>query len=223
MRNLTQVEGMSLEVLRAGIRWDFESVPQYLDMLERNGVGAQHRRLRRPLRVRTYVMGEAATERAATPENQAMKRAACWKRCAPGRSASPPAPRLRTTAAAASRCLAPRRRNRAAHAGRRLREAGAACSCSPRAAYPHPVPRGAGARLDAPGGDRRAAPQQHQPDAVFTDLDAIAERTGERPLPVGAVSCCPLSMDFTLRSPYVFEGCEPGKPALPLKASFSQN
>src|SRR4051794_14742667 len=37
MRNLTQVEGMSLEVLRQGIRWDFETVPQYLDMLERQG------------------------------------------------------------------------------------------------------------------------------------------------------------------------------------------
>src|SRR5215471_16656723 len=37
MRNLTQVEGMSLEVLRTGIRWEFESVPEYLDMLERGG------------------------------------------------------------------------------------------------------------------------------------------------------------------------------------------
>src|SRR4026209_3022083 len=37
MRNLTQVEGMSLDALRAGIRWDFETVPQYLDMLERGG------------------------------------------------------------------------------------------------------------------------------------------------------------------------------------------
>src|SRR5262245_5999692 len=37
MRNLTQVEGMSLDVLRAGIRWEFESVPQYLDMLGRQG------------------------------------------------------------------------------------------------------------------------------------------------------------------------------------------
>ena len=27
MRNLTQVEGMSLEVLRAGIRWEFETLP----------------------------------------------------------------------------------------------------------------------------------------------------------------------------------------------------
>ena len=37
MKNLTQVEGMSLEVLRAGLRWEFETVPQYLDMLERQG------------------------------------------------------------------------------------------------------------------------------------------------------------------------------------------
>src|SRR4051812_6042824 len=39
MRNLTQVEGMSLEVLRQGIRWEFETVPEYLDMLERQGAG----------------------------------------------------------------------------------------------------------------------------------------------------------------------------------------
>src|SRR2546428_60078 len=37
MRNLTQVEGMSLDALRAGIRWDFQTVPQYLDMLESRG------------------------------------------------------------------------------------------------------------------------------------------------------------------------------------------
>jgi N-acyl-D-amino-acid deacylase len=37
MRNPTQVEGMSLEVLREAVRWDFESVAQYLDMLERRG------------------------------------------------------------------------------------------------------------------------------------------------------------------------------------------
>src|SRR3954465_14643433 len=31
MKNLTQVEGMSLAALRAGIRWEFESLPEYLD------------------------------------------------------------------------------------------------------------------------------------------------------------------------------------------------
>src|ERR1700749_5284935 len=39
MRNLTHVEGISLDALRSGIRWEFESFPQYLDMLERLGVG----------------------------------------------------------------------------------------------------------------------------------------------------------------------------------------
>jgi N-acyl-D-aspartate/D-glutamate deacylase len=35
MRNLTHVEGMSLDALRTGTDWDFESFPEYLDMLER--------------------------------------------------------------------------------------------------------------------------------------------------------------------------------------------
>src|SRR5882724_8532823 len=39
MRNLTHVEGMSLDALRAGIRWGFESFAEYLEMLERSGVG----------------------------------------------------------------------------------------------------------------------------------------------------------------------------------------
>src|SRR4026207_464390 len=37
VEDLPQVEGISLEVLRMGVRWDFETVPQYLDMLERHG------------------------------------------------------------------------------------------------------------------------------------------------------------------------------------------
>jgi N-acyl-D-aspartate/D-glutamate deacylase len=36
---------------------------------------------------------------------------------------------------------------------------------------------------------------------------------------VGAISCCPLSMDFTLHSPYTFEGLESWQPALPLKGA----
>src|SRR5687768_2399948 len=68
MRNLTQVEGMSLEVLRSGVRWDFETVPQYLDMLERQGAALNVAAFVGHSSVRTYVMGEAATERVATPD-----------------------------------------------------------------------------------------------------------------------------------------------------------
>src|SRR5947207_15401705 len=52
------------------------------------------------------------------------------------------------------------------------------------------------------------------PDAVFRDLDAARDATARGHKVVGAMSCCPLSMDFTLHSPYTFEGLESWKPAL---------
>src|SRR5689334_2719253 len=61
LRNLSVVEGMDVEALLAGTRWDFESFPGYLDALERIrpwanvGVLAQHST------IRTAVMGEAAS------------------------------------------------------------------------------------------------------------------------------------------------------------------
>src|SRR5437868_14918583 len=66
MRNLTQVEGMSLDALRAGIRWDFQTVPEYLDMLERHGAAVNIAAFVGHSSVRTYVMGDAATSRSAT-------------------------------------------------------------------------------------------------------------------------------------------------------------
>jgi N-acyl-D-aspartate/D-glutamate deacylase len=61
------------------------------------------------------------------------------------------------------------------------------------------------------------------PDSVFNDLDAIAEAQANGYYLVGAVSCCPLSMDFTLHSPYVFEGLDSWRPALPLKGDPFKN
>src|SRR5882724_45606 len=66
MRNLTHVEGMSLEALRAGIDWDFESFPDYLAMLARRGVVPNVAAFVGHSSVRTYVLGAAASERAAT-------------------------------------------------------------------------------------------------------------------------------------------------------------
>jgi N-acyl-D-aspartate/D-glutamate deacylase len=57
------------------------------------------------------------------------------------------------------------------------------------------------------------------PDAVFSDLEAIAQANARGHRLVGAISCCPLSMDFTLHSPYTFEGLESWQPALPLKGA----
>src|SRR5712692_5756484 len=66
MRHLTHVEGMSLDALRAGIRWEFESFPQYLDMLAEQGVGPNVACFAGHSAIRTYVMGAEATERTAT-------------------------------------------------------------------------------------------------------------------------------------------------------------
>ena len=75
MQNLTQVEGMAIETLRAGIRWDFESFPQYMDLLERQGSALNIAAFVGHSSMRTFVMGEDAPKRAATPEEIARMRA----------------------------------------------------------------------------------------------------------------------------------------------------
>ena len=66
LRALTHVEGMSLDALRAGVRWDFETYPQYLEAMERRGVVPNVASFVGHSSVRTYVLGAEATKRAAT-------------------------------------------------------------------------------------------------------------------------------------------------------------
>jgi N-acyl-D-aspartate/D-glutamate deacylase len=69
METLAEVEGMSLETLRAGIPWSFESFPEYLDTLERLALGANVASYVGHTPLRMWVMGaEAASERAATDD-----------------------------------------------------------------------------------------------------------------------------------------------------------
>ena len=66
LRALTHVEGMSLEALRAGVRWDFETYPEYLEALERRGVVPNVGSFLGHSSVRTFVLGADATKRVAT-------------------------------------------------------------------------------------------------------------------------------------------------------------
>src|SRR5215475_9903901 len=102
MRHLTHVEGMSLDALRAGIHWDFESFPQYLDMLQRQGVGPNIACFSGHSAIRTFVMGEHATERTATDDEIA--RMAGLVREA---RAAPPCPRAWPTTASCGRWSRP--------------------------------------------------------------------------------------------------------------------
>src|SRR5690242_4339253 len=65
MRNLTQVEGMSLDALRAGIDWGFESFADYMAQLRRRGCAINVAAYVGHSSVRTYVMGADAARRAA--------------------------------------------------------------------------------------------------------------------------------------------------------------
>jgi len=75
LRNLTHVEGMPLDALRAGVAWEFETYPEYLRMLERRGLVPNVASFIGHSSVRTYVLREDAAKRAATAAEVAeMKR-----------------------------------------------------------------------------------------------------------------------------------------------------
>jgi N-acyl-D-amino-acid deacylase len=71
MRDLVNVEAIPFEVLKAGITWDWESFPQYLDAAAKRKPALNLAFLAPLTPFRHYVMGEASMERAATDEETA--------------------------------------------------------------------------------------------------------------------------------------------------------
>jgi N-acyl-D-aspartate/D-glutamate deacylase len=221
MRNLTQVEGMSLEALRQGIRWDFESIPQYLDLLERQGSTLNIAAFAGHSSLRTFVMGDDAPRRAATPAEVAEMRRLLDEALDAGAigfaTSTSPAHNGEGGIPMPSR-LADEDELRALVGTLKRRGRGTFM-----------LTKGGQTRIDfleelsvLSGRPVVIAALLHNktnPDAVFRDLEAIrlANERG-RPL-VGAISCCPLTMDFTLHSPYPVEGLTSWKPALGLKGN----
>ncbi|HUQ26911.1 MAG TPA: amidohydrolase family protein [Burkholderiales bacterium] len=68
MRDLVNVEAIPFEVLNAGITWDWETFPQYLDAAARRKPALNLAFLAPLTPLRHYVMGEASMDRAATPD-----------------------------------------------------------------------------------------------------------------------------------------------------------
>jgi len=219
MRNLTQVEGMSLEALRAGIRWEFESMPQYLDMLERRGAALNVAAFVGHSAVRTYIMGEAASERVATDEEIVLMKRIVLEAMQAGAvgfsSTTSPAHNGDGGLPMPSR-LADEKEMRALVGC--LKEAGRGVFMLTKGGHTSMAFLEALA-LDT-GRPVIVAALLHSstnPQAVFSDLEAIREANARGRRLVGAVSCCPLAMEFTLRSPYTFEGLDSWQPALALK------
>jgi N-acyl-D-amino-acid deacylase len=219
MKNLTQVEGMSLEVLREGIRWEFESIPEYFAMLERRGCAINVAGFVGHSSLRSYVMGEDAPRRAATREEVARMRALLLEGMRAGAvgfaTSTSPAHNGDGGLPMPSR-LADEAELRALVGA--LKEAGRGVFMLTKGGQtPVAFLEELAADSGRPVVVAALLHNSTNPRAVFLDLEAIAAANARGRRMVGAISCCPLSMDFTMRSPYVLEGLESWKPALPLK------
>lgn len=216
MRNLTQVEGMSFEVLQRGVRWEFETFAEYLAQLHRSGSAVNLAAYVGHSSLRTWVMGADANRREATADEIAQMAALVTEAMAAGAvglasSTSPahngdgglPMPsRLAADAEHLALIEAMGRSGRGVYMVTKgaqmpvaLLEEMAACSSRPVmiAALLH---------------------NGTNPGAVFADLDAISAANERGRKLIGQVSCCPLTMEYTLASPYPVEGLASWKPAL---------
>ncbi len=66
MRNLTHVEGMSLDAMKTGIEWDFVTFAEYLNFLEKKGIVPNVGAFCGHSSIRTWVLGDEASNRTAT-------------------------------------------------------------------------------------------------------------------------------------------------------------
>ena len=216
MRHLSHVEGMSLDALRAGIRWEFESFPQYLDMLARLGVGPNVACFSGHSSVRTWVMGEEATERVATDDEVARMAALVREAMAAGAvgfaSSTAEAHNGEGGLPMPSR-LADDRELRAlvkamgeSRGGVYMLTRGAKTSI--------PYLEGLAAEIGRPVVIAALFHSNTNPDAAFTTLAQVNEARARGHQLVAQTSCCPLSMDFTFKSPYLFESMTSWKPAM---------
>ena len=208
MRNLTQVEGMSLDVLRAGIDWNFETFPDYMAMLKKKGFAINIAAYVGHSSVRTWVMGEQANKRQATPKEIDAMAVLVREAMAAGAvgfaSSTSPAHNGEGGLPMPSRLASDEEMLQLTLAMASL---------------------GGGVYMVTKGGQMAISFLQSlskksgrpvmvaallhnstNPQAVFNDMDAIAQANAQGIPLIGQVSCCPLTMDFTFASAYPIEG-----------------
>ncbi|HYD05622.1 MAG TPA: amidohydrolase family protein [Reyranella sp.] len=216
MRHLTHVEGMSLDALRAGIKWGFESFPQYLDMLEQQGVGPNVACYAGHSAIRTFVMGEDATERTATDDEIAQMADLVREAMAAGAvgfaSSTAEAHNGEGGTPMPSR-LADDRELRALV--RAMGESGKGLYMLTKGSMTSiPYLEGIAAEARRPVLIAALFHSNTNPTRAFATLREVNEARARGHKLVAQTSCCPLSMDFTFKSPYLFESMQAWKPAM---------
>jgi N-acyl-D-amino-acid deacylase len=218
MRNLTQVEGMSLDVLRQGIDWGFETFPQYLEQLRRRGSAVNIAAYVGHSSVRTYVMGKDASTRAATDgeigEMQQIVRDAMHSGAVGFASSTSPAHNGEGGLPMPSRLAEDREMAALVNA---MGESGRGVYMLTKGGDTAiPFLESLAASSGRPVMVAALLHNGTNPQAVFDDLESISQANTRGRRLIGQVSCCPLTMDFTLASPYPVEGLKGWKPALGL-------
>ncbi|MBX9961479.1 MAG: amidohydrolase family protein [Burkholderiales bacterium] len=216
MRNLTHVEGMSLDALRTGIQWEFETFPEYLDFLEGRGVGPNAAVFVGHSSVRTWALRGDAAKRAATPEEVAQMQAMVREAMAVGAVGFSTTTSLQHNGEAGipmpSRLADDAEFDALAST---LAESGkGTLMITKNQATPM-------ARLEAlsalAGRPFIVAALLHSnitPEQVFEDLASIGDARARGRRLYGAVSPCPLTFEFNFHAPYVLEGLASWLPAM---------
>jgi N-acyl-D-aspartate/D-glutamate deacylase len=219
MRNLTQVEGMSLDVLRQGIAWEFETFPQYLALLRRKGSAVNVAAYVGHSSVRTWVMGGDATRRAATPQEVEQMAQIVREAMAAGAvgfaSSTSPAHNGEGGLPMPSRLASDDEMMALIKA---MGEQGRGIYMVTKGGQmPVPFLEEMSAQSGRPVMIAALLHNSTNPQTVFNDLQAITEANLRGRRLIGQVSCCPLTMDFTFLSPYPVEGLQSWKPALGIR------
>ncbi len=216
LRNLTQVEGMSLSVLQQGIDWTFQTFPEYLARLEAQGQVPNVAAFLGHSSLRTWVLGAEASSRAATPAEVAeMKRlllealqvgaigfASSTAGQHNGEGGVPMPSRLADEQEFLTLVGA-------------LGEAGHGLFMLTKGAKTKiPFLESLAAASGRPVMIAALLHNTTRPNATFNDLAAIGEAQGRGHKLWGQVSCCPLTNDFTLLSAYPLESLAAWLPAM---------
>ena len=216
MRNLTQVEGMSLEVLRQGIRWNFETFAEYLAQLRESGSAVNLAAYLGHSSVRTWVLGDDASKREAAADEIDRMAAIVRDAMAAGAvglaSSTSPAHNGEGGVPMPSRLASDAEHIALIEA---MGQAGGGVYMVTKGGQmPVALLEDMSARSGRPVMIAALLHNPMNPQAVFKDLDAITAANQRGRKLIGQVSCCPLTMDFTLASPYPVEGLVSWKPAL---------
>ena len=215
-RNLCNVEGMSIEALREGMRWEFESFGNYLDHLESRGVGLNVACFAGHSSIRTWVMGDDATERAATADEIAAMADLVREAMAAGAIGF-----ATSTFEGHNGAGGVPMPSRLAKQDE-LQALVVAMAEGDRGTFM--LTRGSGSRLSFLESLAEMARRPvivaallHNPlnDQTTTRaMQKIAEANSRGHELYGQVSCCPLTLDFTLYNPYMMEAFDSWKPIM---------